>query len=226
MFVCYTPLSGLQESAVEPDDLSGHVGGCVEGVPDHPGCFFGGGEVAGRDLICEGASFFGIEHPVHVGVNDAESDGVDLDIAWSEFFGEGLGQSLDAGFGCGVGCFAGCAASSPHGGDVEYFSGFFGHHMRDGFPAAVKGGGEVGGDQAAPLLIGHVAQKADVGNACIVDQDVESSVCMFGTGNRCEDFTDLVRVADIPRAEFAGAAWNRENFPADFLQCFYMMCAV
>lgn len=98
--------------------------------------------------------------------------------------------------------------------------------MRDGFPAAVKGGGEIGGDQAAPLLVCHVGQKADVGNACIVDQDVESSVCMFGTGNRCEDFTDLVRVADIPRAEFAGAAWNRENFLTDFLQCFYMMCAV
>ena len=63
------------------------------------------------------------EISVHICVNDAAGNGVDLDAAGSQFPGQRPGEGVYAAFGGGVSYFHGGASVSPDGGDVNDFSG-------------------------------------------------------------------------------------------------------
>ena len=63
--------------------------------------------------------FFLGEKTVHLGVDRAAGDRVDLDIRRGEFFCESHRESVDAAFCRGICRFTGRAADSPDGGDID-----------------------------------------------------------------------------------------------------------
>ena len=46
--------------------------------------------------------------------------------------------------------------------------------MGDSGPAAVKDGRKIGADDPVSIFVRHIHKKSDVGDACIIDQDVHA----------------------------------------------------
>src|SRR5699024_853340 len=61
-----------------------------------------------------------------------------------------------------------------HRGNIDDPSGLPGDHMGDSSPAAVKHGRKIGVDDPVPIFVRHIHKKSDVGDACIIDQDVHA----------------------------------------------------
>ena len=100
---CLQPaLRLLEVAAVEGDDLSGQVvvsGGNLHGKRCH---FLRRAEAPGGDFLGELGAFFLGKAGIHLGVDHAAGDRVDLDVARSELLGEGAGEGIDAAFAGGV----------------------------------------------------------------------------------------------------------------------------
>ena len=112
------PLRLLEVAAVEGDDLPGQVvvsGGNLHGKRCH---FLRRAEAPGGDLLGELGALFCGKAGIHLGVDHAAGNRVDLDAARCELLGEGAGEGIDAAFAGGVCDLAGGADISPDRGDV------------------------------------------------------------------------------------------------------------
>ncbi len=66
---------------------------------------------------------------------------------------------------------------SPHGRNIDDFSGTFGNHRRNRLSATVKYGRKISLNDPVPVLICHISQKINIGNTCIVDEYIK--MCTF-----------------------------------------------
>lgn len=112
------------------------------------------------------------EAVVHGSVDDAGSDGIDLDVAGSQLLGKCFCQGIYTALGSRIGGFRGGACVPPHRGNIDDASPFFLHHGRNGEPAGIEAGTQVGVYDLMPVLYGHFRKQSEVGYAGIVDQNV------------------------------------------------------
>src|SRR5207248_676700 len=124
------------------------------------------------------------------------------DALAAEFAGDGLGEAEQAGLGGGVVGLAGVADDAAGGADVDDAAELAAHHGAGGRADGDEGGGQVGLDDHRPILVGHAEGQAVLGDAGVIDEDVESAVSLGGGGDRGGESG---RVSDVHGEDRGGA---------------------
>ena len=149
-------VAGSDPATIHFYNLSGQIFRCFDEFHDEVSDFLGFSHASGRDLIQKHRMFFLGEKTVHLGVDRAAGDRVDLDAARRKFLREGARHGVDAAFGGRIGDFAGSAADAPDGGDIDDLSAVVVDHPGDRKFGAVEDGGEIRGDDPVPVLKAQV----------------------------------------------------------------------
>ncbi len=197
--------------------MAGHVVGIGAGeVGDEGGDVFGGLGAAEGDaadvFIVVGADFragdlghAAVDFLPHIGTDDAGAVGVDGDSVGGEFLGCGLGESADGEFGGGIDAEERVAFVSGDGGGVDDFSflaavfEFFGGGLD-----SPKDAVDVDFKNEVDFFGGDVGEGFDLGDAGVVDHDVEAAEFFFGVIDGGEN---LIAFGDV--------GFENGGFPAE-----------
>src|SRR6266852_579902 len=196
--------SGQIHAAVHVEDVAGDVGGFVGGEEED-----GRGDIAAGTHATEGNAdfqfffYFVGEDVGHGRGDEAGGDGVDCDVARSDFHSDGFGEADDAGLGGDVIDLACVAHLRDDGGDVDDASSAGPHHDGKRLLDAEMSAGEIGAEDGVPVVGFHADSEAVAGDGGVVDEDVEARE-FFEDGLEA-DF-DLVEVGDVH--------FDSEGFPA------------
>ena len=154
-------------------------------------------KASGGNFLCECKAFLLAEAGVHPGVDRAAGDGVDLDIARRKLLCERARKCVHAAFAGRVGDLAGCPDIAPDRGNIDNLPGLLAHHVRDGKLAGGEYGGQVYTDDTVPFLNIHVAQKTDVGDPGVVDDDVDAAETLVCAREKLRHIGVVRDVTDI-----------------------------
>ena len=171
--------SPLNPPTVQSDDLSGQIALFISQVVGQISHLLGLAQTACRDFLNEADKFLVVQEVIHLRINSAAGNGVDLDMAGGQLLGQSFGEGVDAALGSGVCYLAGSAADSPDRGNVYDLSLLLFHHHGHGQPAAVEYRGEIGVHNQVPVLWLHILEKSDVGDSRIVDKHVQPAELLF-----------------------------------------------
>ena len=167
-------LSCIFHAAADGQDDAGDIGAHVAGQEDAGLCHL----VHGAGAFHRYAAAPGVHELLgyvgrHLCLHESRGHHVDAYVACGELLGAALAEAYDGGFG---GCVVGLvvvARDAHHRADVDYgavslapHGGLYGlGHAEDAF--------EVGVHHAVELLLCHAFDGAVVGDACVVDEDVD-----------------------------------------------------
>ena len=65
-----------------------------------------------------------------------------------------------------------------------------------------------------------------MGNPGVIDEKIQTSVCVWRLGDSGEDPSNLFGIADISGAQLAGSSWDSQDFFLNGLQCIQMVGVV
>lgn len=135
----------------------------------------GGTGTAGRDLFCESRQLVRFQKGIHGCVDHAAGNGIYLNAAGCQLLGQSFCQGVDPSLGGRVGSLCGSTDIAPYGGDVDDPAVFFLQQIRNDRAACIKDGGKVRAYQGIPLLRCHILKQTEVGDPCVVDNDLRDA---------------------------------------------------
>ena len=161
-------------AAVNLDNLAGDVAGEVAGQESgHVGDVFHLSAAAQGNLLDPFLANFVGQGGGHGCFDEARGNGVGTDAAAAHLLGNALGQGDEAGLGGGVVALSGVAMNAYDTGHVDDAAAALAHHDgRDGVDE-VEGALEIDGDDGVPLLLGHAHHETVLGDAGVVDKNVD-----------------------------------------------------
>ena len=104
------------------------------------------------------------------GIDKTTGDCVDSNVTGTEFFRQGFGESTDAAFRCRVSNFGGGSYFAPNRRDVYNFAILLGEHGRNDSTTTVEYRGQIAIYNGSPLVVRHILQQTNIGDACVVDE--------------------------------------------------------
>ena len=156
----------------------------------------------------------------HLGLDEAGADDVDAYVAGGELFGAALAEAYDAGLGGSIVGLVVVARDADDGADVDDGAvSLTPHRGLDGLGHA-EYRSEVGVHHAVELFLGHALDGGVVGDAGVVDEDVD--LAKIGQ-HLLDEVLCLLVVGHV-----AGIAFRRDAEGEEFLfdgNHFLVMCA-
>ena len=142
-------------SAIQRDNLACQIVRGVDQLKYKGSNFFRPANSVSRDFIDDRRQFFVTETMVHISINQTTGDGIDVNVAGSQFLTKCLCESIDGTFGSRIGNLCRSTGVPPDGGNVNDTSTLLFEHKRNCLSAGIKDGIKIGTHQMMPLIIRH-----------------------------------------------------------------------